>query len=148
MIQGLGTALATPFNEDLSVDFDSFKTLILHQINGGTDYVVVLGTTGESPVINDFEREKLIETALETADGKIKVIIGTGSNDTQKVVKYNSMAEKYKVDALLIVNPYYNKGTQESLVLHYKYISERTDKPRPSKKSYILFFIYVTVIHK
>jgi len=129
MIEGVGTALATPFNEDLSVDYESYKRLIRHQINGGTDYLVVLGTTGESPVINDYEREKLIETAVETAGGKIKIVIGTGSNDTAKVVNYNSMAEKYNVDAVLIVNPYYNKGTQESIVLHYKYISERTSLP-------------------
>lgn len=129
MIEGVGTALATPFNEDLSVDYESYKKLILHQINGGADYLVVLGTTGESPVINDYEREKLIETAVETVGGKIKIIIGTGSNDTAKVVKYNSQAEKYNVDAVLIVSPYYNKGTQESTVLHYKYISERTSLP-------------------
>ena len=129
MFEGVGTALATPFNEDLSIDFESYKKLIRMQIEAEIDYIIVLGTTGESPVINDYEREKLIETAQETADSKIKVIIGTGSNDTTKVVKLNAMAEKYKSDAVLIVNPYYNKGTQSSLVEHYKYISERTSQP-------------------
>jgi 4-hydroxy-tetrahydrodipicolinate synthase len=129
MFEGVGTALATPFNEDLSIDFESFKKLILRQIEGGVDYVIVLGTTGESPVIDEYEREKLIETAQETAEGKVKIVIGTGSNDTQKVVKLNFIAEKYKTDAVLIVNPYYNKGTQSSLVQHYKYISERTSLP-------------------
>ncbi|MCK9424441.1 MAG: 4-hydroxy-tetrahydrodipicolinate synthase [Ignavibacteriaceae bacterium] len=129
MFEGVGTALATPFNEDLSIDFESFKNLIRRQIEGGVDYVIVLGTTGESPVIDEYEREKLIETAQETVEGKVKIVIGTGSNDTQKVVKLNFIAEKYKTDAVLIVNPYYNKGTQSSLVQHYKYISERTSLP-------------------
>ncbi len=129
MFEGVGTALATPFNEDLSIDFGAYKKLIRTQIDGGIDYIVVLGTTGESPVIDDYEREKLIETATEAAEGKLKIVIGTGSNDTNKVVKLNAVAEKYKSDAVLIVNPYYNKGTQGSLVQHYKYISERTSQP-------------------
>lgn len=129
MFEGVGTALATPFNEDLSIDYEAYKKLIRTQIEGGIDYIVVLGTTGESPVIDDYEREKLIETAQETAEGKLKIVIGTGSNDTNKVVKLNAIAEKYKSDAVLIVNPYYNKGTQSSLVQHYKYISERTSLP-------------------
>ncbi len=129
MFEGVGTALATPFNEDLSIDFESYKKLIRRQIDGGVDYVIVLGTTGESPVIDDYEREKLIETAMDAAERKLKIVIGTGSNDTNKVVKLNAIAEKYKSDAVLIVNPYYNKGTQSSLVQHYKYISERTSLP-------------------
>lgn len=129
MFEGVGTALATPFNEDLSIDFESYKKLIRRQIEGGVDFVIVLGTTGESPVIDEYEREKLISTALETAEGKVKIVIGTGSNDTQKVVKLNAIAEKFNADAVLVVNPYYNKGTQNSLVQHYKYISERTSLP-------------------
>lgn len=129
MFEGVGTALATPFNEDLSIDYGAYKKLIRSQIEGGIDYIIVLGTTGESPVIDEYEREKLIETAQEVSEGKIKIVIGTGSNDTKKVVKLNAIAEKYKSDAVLIVNPYYNKGTQNSLVQHYKYISERTSQP-------------------
>ena len=129
MFEGVGTALATPFNEDFSIDYESYKKLIRRQIEGGVDYLIVLGTTGESPVIDEYEREKLIETAMETAEGKLIIVIGTGSNDTNKVVKLNAIAEKYKSDAVLIVNPYYNKGTQSSLVQHYKYISERTSLP-------------------
>ena len=129
MFEGVGTALATPFNEDFSIDFESYKKLIRRQIKGGVDSIIVLGTTGESPVINEYEREKLIETAQETVEGKVKIIIGTGSNDTKKVVKLNAIAVKYKTDAVLIVNPYYNKGTQSSLIQHYQYISERTSLP-------------------
>ncbi|MDP3148492.1 MAG: 4-hydroxy-tetrahydrodipicolinate synthase [Ignavibacteria bacterium] len=129
MFEGVGTALATPFNEDFSIDYQSYKNLIRRQIEGGVDYLIVLGTTGESPVIDEYEREKLIETAKEAAEGKLRIVIGTGSNDTNKVVKLNVIAEKYNPDAVLIVNPYYNKGTQSSLVQHYKYISERTSLP-------------------
>ena len=129
MFEGVGTALATPFNEDFSIDYESYKKLIRRQMEGGVDYLIVLGTTGESPVIDEYEREKLIETAMEVSEGKLIIVIGTGSNDTNKVVKLNAIAEKYKSDAVLIVNPYYNKGTQSSLVQHYKYISERTSQP-------------------
>jgi len=129
MLEGVGTALITPFNEDLTIDFSSYKKLIQRQIENRVDYIIVLGTTGESPVIADYEREKLLETAQETAEGKTKIVVGTGANDTNKVVKLNSIAEKYKTDAVLIVNPYYNKGTQSSLIQHYKFISERTSQP-------------------
>ncbi|MDP1994698.1 MAG: dihydrodipicolinate synthase family protein, partial [Ignavibacteria bacterium] len=74
MFEGVGTALATPFNEDLSIDFGAYKKLIRTQIEGGIDYIIVLGTTGESPVIDEYEREKLIETAMETAEGKLKIV--------------------------------------------------------------------------
>jgi len=129
MFAGVGTALATPFNEDLSIDFESYKKLIYRQIDAGIDYIIVLGTTGESPVIDEHEREKLIELTKEIAQGKIKIVVGTGSNDTNKVIKFNALAEKYTPDALLIVNPYYNKGTQSSLIQHYEFISERTSLP-------------------
>ncbi len=129
MFKGTGTALITPFNEDYNVDYDDLKKIINFQIDGGVDAIVLLGTTGESPVISVEERRKIIETGIQTAAGKTKIIAGTGTNDTKKVVEFNKIAEEYKADGLLIVNPYYNKGTQESLVEHYKYISERTTLP-------------------
>ena len=129
MFTGVGTALATPFDKDFNVDYNALKKISKYQIEGGVDALIVLGTTGESPVIDNTEREKITETVAETVAGKTKIIIGTGTNDTRKVVSLNKMAEKVKADALLIVNPYYNKGTQESLVEHYKYISERTSLP-------------------
>jgi 4-hydroxy-tetrahydrodipicolinate synthase len=129
MFSGTGTALITPFNEDLSIDYPSLKMLIEDQIKNGVKAIIILGTTGESPVIDEDERRKLIGESVSLVAGKAKVIIGTGVNDTRKVVKYNKIAEEYNVDGLLIVNPYYNKSTQAGLVEHYKYISERTDKP-------------------
>jgi len=129
MFKGTGTALITPFNEDNNVDYTSLKKIISFQIGNGIDAIILLGTTGESPVISVEERRKIIETVIQTAAGKIKIIVGTGTNDTKKVVEFNKIAEDYKADGLLIVNPYYNKGTQESIVEHYKYISERTTLP-------------------
>ncbi|MFO7446025.1 MAG: 4-hydroxy-tetrahydrodipicolinate synthase [Ignavibacteriaceae bacterium] len=130
MFRGAGTALATPFNNDHSIDYEALKRLTKHQVDNKIDAIIVLGTTGESPVIKDDERKKIIETVINEAAGKTEIIVGTGSNDTHHVVELNKIAEQYKeVSGLLIVNPYYNKGTQLSLVEHYKYISERTSLP-------------------
>lgn len=129
MFKGTGTALITPFNDDYSVDYDSLSKIINFQISKDVDAIILLGTTGESPVISIEERRKIIESGIQASEGKTKIIIGTGTNDTKKVVELNKIAEEYKANGLLIVNPYYNKGTQESLVTHYKYISERTDLP-------------------
>ena len=129
IFKGTGTALITPFNEDYNIDYDSLKRIISFQISNGADAIILLGTTGESPVISIEERRKIIDTGIQIAEGKTKIIVGTGTNDTRKVPELNKIAEEYKADGLLIVNPYYNKGTQDSLVEHYKYISERTALP-------------------
>jgi 4-hydroxy-tetrahydrodipicolinate synthase len=129
MFKGVGTALATPFDKDFNVDYSALKKICNYQVENGVDAIIVLGTTGESPVIDIEERGKIIATVIESVNGKAKIIVGTGTNDTKKVVVLNKIAEELKADGLLIVNPYYNKGTQESLIEHYKYISERTDLP-------------------
>jgi 4-hydroxy-tetrahydrodipicolinate synthase len=129
MFNGVGTALATPFDKDFNVDYSALKKICNYQVENGVDAIIVLGTTGESPVIDIEERGKIIATVIESVNGKAKIIVGTGTNDTKKVVVLNKIAEELKSDGLLIVNPYYNKGTQESLIEHYKYISERTDLP-------------------
>lgn len=120
------TAIITPFQTDGSVDYESLKKFVDFQIEGGVDTLVVLGTTGEAATIDTDEREKIIDTVVSQANGRVKIIIGTGTNDTKHVIKNNQIAEKYKADGLLIVNPYYNKGTQRSIIEHYRYISERT----------------------
>ena len=129
MFKGVGTALITPFKQDLSVDIDALKKVVQHQLENKVDALIVLGTTGESPVINYDERRKIVTAVVEEATGKVPVIVGTGTNDTKKVVENNKQAEDLKADGLLIVNPYYNKGTQVSLVEHYKFIAERTKLP-------------------
>ncbi|MGA9292820.1 MAG: 4-hydroxy-tetrahydrodipicolinate synthase [Ignavibacteriaceae bacterium] len=129
MFQGTGTAMITPFDEDMNVDYQSLKKFTRFQVDEGINALIVLGTTGEAPTINEDERNKIIETVVNEVNGKIPVIAGTGTNDTKKVAELNKSAEKLKVDGVLIVNPYYNKGTQQSLIEHYKYISERTPLP-------------------
>lgn len=129
LFKGSGTAIITPFNQDNNIDYPTLKKILNFQINNGIDAIILLGTTGESPVISIEERKKLLDLTVEEVNGKAKVIVGTGTNDTMKVVEINKVVEEYKADALLIVNPYYNKGTQSSLVEHYKYISERTTLP-------------------
>ncbi|MGE5807392.1 MAG: 4-hydroxy-tetrahydrodipicolinate synthase [Ignavibacteria bacterium] len=129
MFQGAATALITPFDNDLNVDYSAWKKFLRFQIENGINALIVLGTTGEAATINEDERKKLTEIAVETADKKIPVIVGTGTNDTKKVASLNKLAEECKADGVLIVNPYYNKGTQNSLIDHYKYIAERTPLP-------------------
>jgi len=129
MIQGCGTALITPFDEDLNIDYAAWKRFLKFQTENGINALIVLGTTGEAVTIDADERKKLVEIAVETANRKVPVIVGTGTNDTKKVVALNKSAEECYADGLLIVNPYYNKGTQASLIEHYKYIAERTTLP-------------------
>ena len=129
MFKGVGTALITPFKQDQSVDLDSLKKIVQQQLSGSVDALIVLGTTGESPVIEYDERRKIISLVVDEVKGKIPVIVGTGTNDTKKVIENNRQAKDLKADGVLIVNPYYNKGSQESLVEHYKTIAEKTSLP-------------------
>jgi 4-hydroxy-tetrahydrodipicolinate synthase len=129
MFKGTGTALITPFKSDQSVDYEALRKIVHQQLNGGVDALVVIGTTGESPVIEFDERAKIISLVVEEMKRKIPVIVGTGTNNTKKVIELNKQADELKADGVLIVNPYYNKGTQDSLVEHYKFISERTKLP-------------------
>jgi len=129
MFKGTGTALITPFKKDQSVDIISLRKIVDQQLKGGVDALVVMGTTGESPVIEFDERKVIISHVVEEVKGRVPIIVGTGTNNTKHVVELNKQAEELKADGLLIVNPYYNKGTQDSLVEHYKYISGRTKLP-------------------
>ena len=129
MFKGTGTALITPFKANQSIDYDALREIVYHQLNGGVNALIVLGTTGESPVVDLEERKKIVSFVVEQVNGKVPVIVGTGSNNTNKVVENNKLAEVLKADGVLIVNPYYNKGTQESLIEHYKYIASKTKLP-------------------
>jgi 4-hydroxy-tetrahydrodipicolinate synthase len=129
MFKGVGTAMITPFDENEEVDYESLKKIVKFQLTNNIDSLIVLGTTGEAPAIEDDEREKIVDIVLEIVDGKIPVIIGTGTNNVKHVLKYNKMAEKAGADGVLIVTPYYNKSTQKGLVEYYKYIAERTSLP-------------------
>jgi 4-hydroxy-tetrahydrodipicolinate synthase len=129
MFKGAGTAIVTPFDKDQNVDYNSLKRITKHQVDNRIDAIIILGTTGEAPVVDGDERKKIIETIMTEAAGKCKIIIGTGGNNTKKVAELNKATDEFKPDGLLIANPYYNKGTQESLVEHYKFLSERISTP-------------------
>lgn len=126
MFRGVGTAIVTPF-KDGEIDFKAYEKLLSFQLENGINSLIVLGTTGEAPTVKDSEREKLIEKSLEIVNGRIPIIVGAGTNSTEKTLHMVKQAEKSGADAVLLVTPYYNKPTQNGLYEHYKYISERTD---------------------
>jgi len=126
MVRGVGTAMITPFR-DGEVDYEALRRFVRFQIENDVHFLLVLGTTGEAPAVNDDEREKIVSTVLEEVDGKVPVVVGAGTNSTEKTLKMVKNAEKLGADGVLLVTPYYNKPTQDGLYEHYKFISERTD---------------------
>ena len=126
---GAGVAIITPFNEDGSVNYESFANIIEYQIKTGTDAIVVCGTTGESATLNHEDHINVIKYCVDVTNHRIPVIAGTGSNDTDYAVRLSNDAEKCSVDALLMVTPYYNKTSQRGLVAHYNYVADRVSKP-------------------
>lgn len=127
-LQGSATAMITPFTDD-GINFDCFGKMIEHQIKGGTDALVILGTTGEPATMSETEKEKLMRYAVERAKGRIKLIFGTGGNNTEKAVAMTRLAESLGADGILAVTPYYNKCTQNGLVEYYKAICGATSLP-------------------
>ena len=125
---GSATALVTPIC-DKGINFDAFEKIIDIQIKSGTDALVVCGTTGEAPTLEDREHLEAIECAVSCAGGKIPVIAGTGSNNTAHAVMMNKEAQKLGADGVLWVAPYYNKSTQRGLVKHYETLALSTDLP-------------------
>lgn len=128
MFKGVGTAIITPFDEDYNVDYKALEKFVKFQLKY-VDALIVLGTTGEAPTINEEEREKIVSKVVELANKKVPVIVGTGSNNPEHVLHNNKLAEKSGADGLLIVNPYYNKSTQKGLVEYFSYIAQRTELP-------------------
>lgn len=128
IFEGTATALVTPFTKD-KVDENALKKLIEYQLNGGVDALVLLGTTGESATITQSERRQIIELAKSKIAGKIPLIVGAGSNDTRHAIELCKEAQMLGADGLLIVTPYYNKCTQEGLVMHYSAIANATSLP-------------------
>ncbi|HRX27234.1 MAG TPA: 4-hydroxy-tetrahydrodipicolinate synthase, partial [Aminivibrio sp.] len=122
MFGGTGTAVVTPFKEG-GVDFESFGRFLNWQIEGGVEFLVVLGTTGESPTVTADERAEIITFAVRTAAGRVPVVIGTGSNSTAGAVALSQQAEALGADGVLVVTPYYNKPTQEGLYQHFKAVA-------------------------
>ena len=126
-LTGCGTALITPFKNG-EVDYEAFAALVDRQVKAGIDFLVPLGTTGETPCLEDEERIKVLQIAKEHSKGR-PVVVGGGTNSLQHTIRSMQMLEPYGVDAFLIVVPYYNKPTQEGQYQYFKAVAESTDKP-------------------
>ena len=124
MFEGAYTAIVTPFTKDNRVDYGKFKELIELQIQGGMDGIVPVGTTGESPTLDNEEHKKVIAAAVETCRGRIKVIAGTGANSTSEALELTGFALRAGADGTLQVSPYYNKPNQEGLYRHFSAIAD------------------------
>lgn len=129
MIKGSIVAVITPMFDDGSLDLEAFKKLIDWHIEQGSNGIVVVGTTGESPTVNVEEHELLIQTAVEHAKGRTPIIAGTGANSTSEAIELAGFSKKVGASASLTVVPYYNKPTQEGLYQHFKKIAETVDMP-------------------
>lgn len=123
------TAMVTPFDESLNIDFKAVEKLVNHLANNGTNTIVVAGTTGESPTLTDSEKKDLLKAVLDAAGGKCKVIFGAGSNDTARSIKCAQEAEQLGAHGLLLVAPYYNKPNAAGLKAHFSAIAESTTLP-------------------
>lgn len=129
IFEGAGVAIVTPFHEDGSVNYEKFAELVEFQIENGTDAIIVCGTTGEASTLTHEEHLDVIKFCVETVNGRIPVIAGTGSNCTETAVYLSTEAEKYGVDGLLVVTPYYNKATQKGLFEHFKQVADSVKLP-------------------
>jgi len=125
----MGVALITPFNNDESVDYDALLRLVDYQLQNGTDYLVVLGTTAETPTLTEEEKKKIVELVVSRVNGQIPIIIGEGGNNTQAIVNNLKKNDYNGIDGILSVVPYYNKPSQEGIYQHYKAISEASSLP-------------------
>ena len=128
IFRGAGVAIITPYTKD-GINFPELGRIIEDQIAGGTDAIVITGTTGESATMSDEEHRAAIKFAVEQVKGRIPVVAGTGSNETSYAVALSKYAEEAGADALLVVTPYYNKCTQKGLVAHYKAIADSVNIP-------------------
>ncbi len=128
IFKGSGVALVTPFNEDFSIDFDGLKKLVRYQIDNGTDFLVVQGTTGESPTLSMDEKLLVLSAVQEENNGRLPIVFGVGGNDTVAICNTLRVLPK-GIDGILSVSPYYNKPTQKGIVEHYKEVAAATKLP-------------------
>lgn len=126
---GAGVALVTPFKDDKSIDFEALQRLVEHQIAGGTDYLVVLGTTAETPALSDEEKKEIIRFVIEKNAGRLEIVVGMGGNNTQSLAQSIKTTDFEGIDAILSVVPYYNKPTQEGIFQHFKAVVEASPVP-------------------
>lgn len=125
----LVTAMVTPFNDQLQVDYDKTERLIDHLVATGSEGIVISGTTGESPTLSGAEKLELFKHAVAYAKGKCHIIAGTGSNDTASSIEFTKAAQDVGVDAVMFVAPYYSRPSQGGLYAHFKALAESTDLP-------------------
>ena len=128
-IKGLGVAMVTPFKSDLSIDFEALRKLTNYLIDNGVDYLVVMGTTGESVTLSNDEKQKVLEIVKEVNNGRLPIVFGAGSNNTAQLVDSLKTLDLNRVDAILSVAPYYNKPTQEGLFRHFTEVANASPVP-------------------
>ena len=126
---GTGVAIVTPFKSDLKIDYTALETHIEHLLTNGVNYLVVLGTTGESGTQIDYEKDELIRFVKEKVDSRVPLVLGVGGNNTQAILNKIAKTDFNQIDAILSVAPYYNKPTQEGLYQHFKAIAEASPVP-------------------
>ncbi len=126
---GTGVALVTPFKKDFSVDTEALTRIVNHVVDGGVEYLVVLGTTGESATLSQDEKELVIKTVIEANNGRLPLVLGVGGNNTHKVVEELKTRDLSAFQAILSVSPYYNKPTQEGVYQHFKAVAEASPIP-------------------
>ncbi len=125
----MGVALITPFKSDESIDFDALARLVEYQIKNGTDYLVVCGTTAETPTLTEQEKEEITRFVIQIAAGRLPIVLGVGGNNTKAVVDKLQNSDFSGIDAILSVTPYYNKPSQEGLYQHYAAIAKASPLP-------------------
>lgn len=128
-LRGLGVALITPFKEDNSIDYEALSRLVQFHLESGTDYIVALGTTAETPTLSKKEKHEVVRFIVEQVNGKIPVVMGIGGNNTADLVNDLESTDFSGINAILSVTPYYNKPTQEGLYQHYRALSQASPLP-------------------
>lgn len=128
-LKGFGVALITPFKNDESVDYNALVKLVDYQIQNNIDYLVVLGTTAETPTLTEEEKSKIVETVINRVNGRIPIVLGLGGNNTNAIVKQLKENNFNGIDAILSVVPYYSKPSQEGIYQHYRAIAETSPLP-------------------
>jgi 4-hydroxy-tetrahydrodipicolinate synthase len=126
---GTGVALVTPFREDFSIDTEALKRIVNFSVDGGIEYLVVLGTTAENATLSQDEKELVIKTVIESNNGRLPLVLGVGGNNTLKVVEELKTRDLSQFAAILSVSPYYNKPTQEGIYQHFKAVAEASPIP-------------------
>ncbi|HWE80225.1 MAG TPA: 4-hydroxy-tetrahydrodipicolinate synthase [Gaiellaceae bacterium] len=129
MLGGVLTAIVTPFDDDGRIDFDAFQALARHLVDNGSEGLVVAGTTGESPTLEDGERLDLIRAAIEAVGDRAAIVAGTGTYSTAHSIELTERAHELGADAFLVVTPYYNKPPQRGIVAHFEAVAASTDRP-------------------